>query len=279
MCDPVSIGIGTAAVGAGIGASQGGVKGALIGGVVGAGVGYGGATLLGVGAAPAATSAVPSLTPAGLSQIGGTGFIGSGSALSAGAGAGAGSGVGTGVGAAASGSGGGLFTARNIFTGLSLVGTGINAFGTFNKSRAVAGAAEFRSGVADNNALIAEQNAILTLERGVADVEDKQLEIGKKIGFQKAKLASMGFFPDEGSSVDMLVDIAVLGELDILRITADAKNRERNFRQQAGDFRTEAQLGRLASRNIKKAGDIDMVGTLLGGAANAGTTFLATKTV
>lgn len=190
--------------------------------------------------------------------------------------------VATGAGIAATGAAAGgttLLTFGNVLTGLSLVGTAIQAFGTFRQSRAASGIADYRSGISDNNAIIAEQNAQLALEQGVADVEDKRLETKQKIGFERARLAAMGFFVDEeGSSVEILSDIAVLGELDALRITADAENKARNFRQQADNFRAEAGLGRLASKNIKKAGDIDTLGTLVTGAANTGTTFLATRT-
>jgi hypothetical protein len=180
---------------------------------------------------------------------------------------------------AATGGAATLLTAGNIFTGISALGTVVQAFGTQRQSRAASGVANFNAQQANNNALIAEQNATLALEKGEADVEDKQLETRQKIGFEKARLAAMGFFVDEGSSVEILADTAVLGQLDVLRITADAENRARNFRQQAGDFQAEAQLGRLASKNIETAGDINTVGTLVTGAANAGTTFLATKTV
>jgi len=246
MCEPVTIAIAGAAIGGGLGyAATGDAKGALIGAGLGAAGGYFGASAAGLGGANPLIGMLSPLDAA----------------------AGAGGLLGTGI------------SGTTALTGLSLVGTGLSAFGMFSNSRSVARAADYRAGIANNNALIAEQNAILALEKGVADVEDKRLETRQRMGYEKTRLASMGFFIGEGSSVEILADTAILGELDALRITADAENRANNYRQQAGDFRTMADLNAFASQSAKTAGNINTAGSLITGAANAGTTFLATKPV
>ena len=242
MCEPVTIAIAGAAIGGGLGyAATGDAKGALIGAGLGAAGGYFGASAAGLGGANPLIGMVSPLDAAGAGGLLGTGISGS-----------------------------------TALTGLSLVGTGLSAFGMFSNSRSTARAADYRAGIANNNALIAEQNAILALEKGVADVEDKRLETRQRMGYEKTRLASMGFFVGE---VEILADTAILGELDALRITADAENRANNYRQQAGDFRTMADLNAFASQSAKTACNINTAGSLITGAANAGTTFLATKTV
>ena len=244
MCDPVSITVAGAAIGGGLGyAATGDAKGALIGAGLGAAGGFGYSQI----------ALVPVMTGAGTAGYANIGLA---------------------TGLKTMG-----ISGSTALTGLSLVGTGLSALGTFSNSRSVARAADYRAGIANNNALIAEQNAILALEKGVADVEDKRLETRQRMGYEKTRLASMGFFVGEGSSVEILRDTAILGELDALRITADAENRANNFRQQAGDFRTMADLNAFASQSAKTAGNINTAGTLITGAADAGTTFLATKTV
>ncbi len=249
MCEPVTIAIAGAAIGGGLGyAATGDAKGALIGAGIGATGGYLGATAGVFGSGAMAPTLAP-FAPVGAPLVGGGGLLGTG------------------------------ISGGTALTGLSLVGTGLSAFGMFSNSRSVARAADYRAGIANNNALIAEQNAILALEKGVADVEDKRLETRQRMGYEKTRLASMGFFVGEGSSVEILADTAILGELDALRITADAENRANNYRQQAGDFRTMADLNAFASQSAKTAGNINTAGSLITGAANAGTTFLATKPV
>ena len=134
----------------------------------------------------------------------------------------------------------------------SLIGTGVQAFGIIRQSRAASGQADYASQIAANNAAIAEQNAQISLEKGKADEADKRRETRQRIGLQRAQLAGMGFDVSEGSSIDILGDTAALGELDVLRIDADAENRANNFRKQAANFEAEATLGRFAAKNKKE---------------------------
>lgn len=158
-----------------------------------------------------------------------------------------------------------------------LIGASISAIGQFQQGRQESAEAKFRARVASNNAIIAGQNAELALEKGRADVRDERREIVQRIGAQKAQLAAQGFDVSEGTSIDILGDTAALGELDVLRIEADAENRALNFRRQASDFESEATLGRFAAKGAKRAGTIGAVSTLLTGASRAGTTFLDRK--
>lgn len=156
----------------------------------------------------------------------------------------------------------------------SAVGTAVNALGEFQRGQAESAESDFRAQVARNNALIAEQNAQAELERGKADVRDQRRLIQQRIGSQRAQLAAQGFDVAEGSSIEILADTAVLGELDVLRIRADAENRARNLRQQAQDFRTESTLNAFAAKRAKQAGAIGAAGTLLTGAGRVGPSFL-----
>jgi hypothetical protein len=165
----------------------------------------------------------------------------------------------------------GLMTAQ-------IIGVGISAIGLFQQGRQESAEAQFRSRIASNNAIIAGQNADLALEKGRADVRDERRKTVQRIGAQRAQLAAQGFDVSEGSSIDILGDTAALGELDVLRIEADAENRARNFEIQAQGFESEATLGRFAAKGARRAGTIGAVSTLITGASRAGTTFLDRKT-
>lgn len=154
-------------------------------------------------------------------------------------------------------------------TAISLIGTGISAFGQLRAASAAAAESDFRSDIAANNANIANQNADLALDKGAADAADKRAETRQAIGLQRAQLAGAGFSVEDGSSIEILTDTAVLGDVDVLRIEADAENRAANFRQQGSDFAAESELGRFASKSQKKSGIIGATGTLITGAVRA----------
>jgi hypothetical protein len=170
-----------------------------------------------------------------------------------------------------------LTTLGSAFTALSAVGTAVQTIGVIRQSRAASGQAAFKAGIARNNAIIAENNAQIALQKGEADVADKKRETRQRIGLQRAQLAAAGFSVSEGSSIDILGDTAALGELDVLRIDTDAKNRAANFRGQSANFQAESDLGRLAVKSKKKAGNLKAASSLISGASKTGTTFLATR--
>lgn len=155
-----------------------------------------------------------------------------------------------------------------------LIGVGISAYGQFRAGQAASAEADFRSQIASNNAIIAGQNADIALEKGRAEVREERRLTRQRIGLQRAQLAAQGFDVSEGSSIDILGDTAALGELDVLRIEADAENRARNFRIQAGSFEAEATLGRVASKTARQAGVLGATSTLITGAGRAGKTLL-----
>lgn len=169
---------------------------------------------------------------------------------------------------------GGLST---LLTAGSLIGTAVQTLGVIRQSQASSAEADFRAQIAANNAQIAENNAIIALQKGEADVADVRRDIRQRIGAQRAQLAAQGFDVSEGSSIDILGDTAALGELDVLRIEADAENRAENFRQQGANFQAESTLGTFAAKNIKKAGTLKATSTLITGVATAGLTQLALK--
>lgn len=157
---------------------------------------------------------------------------------------------------------------------IQIIGAGISAFGVLRQSQAASAESDFRSQIAANNAIIANQNAEVALEKGRAEIRDERRKTLQRIGLQRAQLAAQGFDVSEGSSIDILGDTAALGELDVLRIEADAENRARNFRIQASGFESEATLGRLASKSAKQVGKIGAASTLITGAGRAGSTLL-----
>ncbi len=166
-----------------------------------------------------------------------------------------------------------LTTGAALATGLpalgQLIGTGISVLGQIRQASAARNESTFRSQIAANNAIIAQQNAIAELERGRADIRDVRRDTAQKIGSQRARLAAQGFDVSQGTSIDILGDTAALGELDVLRVEADADNRANNLLVQASGFEAEVTLGRFERKNIKAERNIGVASTLITGAVLA----------
>ncbi len=160
---------------------------------------------------------------------------------------------------------------------ISVVSTGIRAFGVIQQTRAARAESRFKSQIASNNAEIANRNADQVLQKAEADILEKRRETQQRLGLQRAEIAAAGFQLGEGTTIDILGDTAALGEVDVLRIQQDADNQAENFRAQGVNFQTEAELGRLQRKNIGRAGKIGVATTLITGAERAGS-LLAKKT-
>ncbi len=160
---------------------------------------------------------------------------------------------------------------------VAVAGIAMSAYSQQQQAKAAAKQSDFSSQVAANNAKIAANNAEIALGKGEADIEDQKLRTKQRIGLQTAQLAAQGFDVSGGSSIEILGDTAALGELDVLRIDADAQNRAANFRNQSANFQSESNLGRFAAKNQRRAGNINAASTLITGASRAGSGFLDLK--
>ncbi len=152
---------------------------------------------------------------------------------------------------------------------LAVAGTAMQMYSQSQQAKSQSNMAKYQAQVAENNAAYAEQNAQAALQRGEADKDDKRRETSQRAGLQRAQLAAMGFDVHGGSSIDILADTAALGELDVLRIDADAENRARNYRIQGSNFEAEAGLGRYAAKSYKRAGKTAMFSSLITGAGQS----------
>lgn len=161
---------------------------------------------------------------------------------------------------------------------ISVVATGLRAFGVIQQTRAATAQADFKTRIAQNNATIAANNADRVREKAEVDIQEKRRETRQRLGLQRAQIAAAGFDLGSATTFDILGDTAALGELDVLRIDEDAENRAANFEAQGAGFQTEAALGRLQAKDIRRGGRIGLATTLITGAVGAGS-ILARKPV
>src|SRR5690606_27473851 len=111
-----------------------------------------------------------------------------------------------------------------------LVGSVISGVGQMQAASAHAKAAEYNAKVQDMNARIAERQARDAIERGQDEEQRKRMEVQRILGQQKAAMAANGVDLTFGSPMDVIVDTAVLGELDALTIRSNAYREAYQYR-------------------------------------------------
>lgn len=142
------------------------------------------------------------------------------------------------------------------FAGLSLAGTGMQAYGSYAAGKANAAIGEW-------NATIAEEQSRDAIVRGEQAVADVQKQGRGFIGEQRTALAGQGIQLDTGTAADLVADTETKIRDEVNRIRADAVREAWGFKVQAVSDRMQARFGRLAGRN-------QAIGTILTGAGQAG---------
>lgn len=117
-------------------------------------------------------------------------------------------------------------------------------------------AGKYNQQVANVNAQIAEWQAEDALARGREQVTRQREYIRQLTGSQRARLAAQGIDIDSGSALDVQLDTARSGELDVLAIENAARREAWGYRVQAQDYRTRGAIARYEGRQAA-------VGTLL----------------
>ncbi len=151
-----------------------------------------------------------------------------------------------------------------------VIGTIIQAQGEKDEGAAAKQAADYRSAVARNNAILAERAAGDAEARGQIESDLRRRMGRQQIGRATVQLASGGQVVNQGSALDLVVDIAEITELDALTITNVSAREALNFRQQGSNFQNDAEFLTLQGKNAKKAADTKALGTLITGFASAG---------
>lgn len=157
--------------------------------------------------------------------------------------------VGTAMGASAA-------TAATVGTmaTISAVGTGISAYSAYQQGQTA-------KDVANYNAQVADYQAKDTIARG-GIAEDQQRQKTRQImGAQRAQMGASGAVADSGSFGDILTNSAQFGEMDALTI-------RNNAMRQAWGSSTQAANDRFQGEAAARAGTMNAVGTVLGGAGD-----------
>lgn len=157
----------------------------------------------------------------------------------------------------------------DITTALMIGSTVMGGVGQVQAANAQAASSEYSAKVAEMNATIADRAAKDALERGADEERKQRTQTSQLMGQQRANMAANGVDLSFGSPLDLMVDTAKMGELDALTIRRNTAREERDIRQQASNYRTEASMSRSAASGALSGGYLGAVGTVLGGGAKA----------
>lgn len=137
---------------------------------------------------------------------------------------------------------------------LMAVGTGMQAYGTYQEGKAESQANKY-------NAEIMRQQAKNAAARGEKEKQKAALENKQLLGRQMAQLAANGVDLTSDSPLEIFQQTAEWGERDRQEISD-------NTAREIWGYNSQASLYDSAAKNAKRAGKIGAFSTLLNGAGN-----------
>lgn len=151
---------------------------------------------------------------------------------------------------------------------ISVIGVGVSVYGQIQAGKARKEQAYQEAEVARKNAVIAKQNAKEAREAGHREEARQRLKTSQLIGKQRAAIGANGVLVDSGSSLDVQLDTAMMGELDALTIRRNAERKAVNYERQSEGLYDQAGYSEKAGDRAETAGWIGGAGTLLSGGAS-----------
>lgn len=141
-----------------------------------------------------------------------------------------------------------------------MLGSGISAYGQMESARQNAKALEF-------NAMMQQWEAAQAQQRAMTQIEDMRKEQQKLLSSQTASYAAQNVDVSTGVPVQLAEATDVQANIDVQRVWADATAK-------AWGLTLEAQQTKKQASSVREAGRWNMAGTLLGGGAQAGSTYV-----
>lgn len=158
------------------------------------------------------------------------------------------------------------FVATAVVSAISTaLGTTFSVIAANNQAAAQEAQYNYQAQVQQQNVKIANENAAMERQTGLEEARRQRIKTLQAIGEQTTSLAANGLDVGFGTSLDIIEDTAMMGELDALMIETQAERTARNYEIQANNFANEANLSSYAARNARSAGTTNAIATGLGG--------------
>lgn len=161
--------------------------------------------------------------------------------------------------------------------GTSIAGAGLGFMGAQQKGKAQQQAYQYQAGIARANQQIQERNADWTLESGSRDEVALGLKQRAEMGQVLAKQSASGIKVDSGSNAQVQDSLRTVQEMDRGNLMRNMQQKVRGYKLAAWEQGEQANIYDSAAKNAKKAGTIDAIKSLIGGAESVSDKWLKAK--
>ena len=155
--------------------------------------------------------------------------------------------------------------AAGVSVALGAVSTTLGVVSSIQKSKAQEAQYNYQAQVQAQNEKIARENAKKEAQEGLNKERLQRMKNIQALGFQKASLASKGSDINFGTSLDLLEDSAMGGELDVLNIRYDTQKRVNKYNSDAANYMNQSNYLNSMADYTKKNALTQSVITGLGG--------------
>jgi len=164
--------------------------------------------------------------------------------------------------------------------GGSAITAGAQFFSAFAQSEAIraegmiaSAQAEFDATQNEINARFAEVRATEIIEQGDEDAREYQKKVKQTVGSQRAALAAQGIEVETGTALELQLETAEQGALDVETIKNNAWRQSFGYEQEAVSQRFQAAMTRTAGRFQKTQSQAAARQTLVAGGLQAAGSF------
>lgn len=153
---------------------------------------------------------------------------------------------------------------------VTVAAVGAQALGSIAGGYAQSASDKANAKIAENNASVATQNATYAGEEGEANAGTQGQKTRQTAGAIKANQGASGVDVNTGSNANVQGSQAMLGQLDMMNIRANAARQAYGYETQATNFENQASIDKAAGKNAVTAGYIKGITGAAAAAASAG---------
>ncbi len=119
-----------------------------------------------------------------------------------------------------------------------------------SQARAKNAQAESEARIQENNTIIARDEAAYAQGEAARAASQKRREVNAQLGAQQARMGSSGVVVNSGSTLEKLVDMAEIGERDVVRAGQSGDADAWRSENKARSSETAAKLARAGKVNV-----------------------------
>lgn len=159
----------------------------------------------------------------------------------------------------------------------SAAGGVLGAIGAKQQAGAQADVYSYQAGMARLNAQIARQNQNYATTTGELQAAESGMATRAQIGTTRARLGASGLAVNTGSAADVITSEGMIGDINQAVIRQNAARVAYGYKVEEAQDITQAGLYDASAKNVKTAGNINAMASLISGATGVSTKWLQAK--